>query len=183
MPEDVESDEIAKTKRPCLRPAHCGSGQGIDFLDAQVHLLHNAHDVQHGEGADAIGDEVGRVLGVHHTFTQVQIAEVSDGLHQRGIGIGSGNQFQQAHVARRIEEVRTEPAAAEVVRETFGDLGHRQAAGVGGDDRSGLAHGIDALQQLALDVEVFDDDFDDPVDLGQLGEVVFEVADGDQAIK
>ena len=96
---------------------------------------------------------------------------------------GVGNDFQQPHVARRIEEVRAEPAAAEVVGEAFGDLGDGQSAGVGGDDGAGLADGVDLAQQLALEVEVFDDGFDDPVDFGELLEVVFEVADGDQAIE
>ena len=56
-----------------------------------------------------------------------------------------------------------------------------QAAGVGGDDGAGLADGFDFLQQRALDVEILDDGFDDPVDVGEFLEVVFEVADGDQA--
>ena len=34
---------------------------------------------------------------------------------------------------------------------------------------------------VALDVEVFDHGFDDPVNLGQLRQVVFEVPDRDQA--
>ena len=105
-----------------------------------------------------------------------------DGLHRGGIGVGRGNEFQQPHVARRIEEVRAKPVAAEVVGEAFGDLGDGQAAGVGGDDGSRLADGVDLAQQLALDVEVFDDGFDDPVDLGELLQIVFEVADGDQAV-
>ena len=104
-----------------------------------------------------------------------------DGLHRGGIGVGRGNHFQQAHVARRIEEVRAKPVAAEIVGEAFGDLGHRQAAGVGGDDGAGLANGFDLAQQLALDLQVFDDGFDDPVDFGELRQIVFEVADGDQA--
>ena len=36
-----------------------------------------------------------------------------------------GNDFQQTHVARRIEEVRAEPGPAEVVGESFGDLADR----------------------------------------------------------
>ena len=166
-----------------LRPADGASGQRVHFLDAEVHLLHQAHDVQRGERADAIGDEVRRVLGVHHALAEVQIAEVRDGLHRRGIGVGSGNQFQQPHVARRVEEVRAEPAAAEVVGEALDDFGDRQAAGVGGDDRSRLADGIDLAQQFALQLEVFDDRLDDPVHLGELLQVVFEVADGDQPLQ
>ena len=50
-------------KRRRLRPAHRLAGQRIDLFDGQVHLLHQAHHVQHGERADAVGDEIRRVLG------------------------------------------------------------------------------------------------------------------------
>ena len=36
-------------------------------------------------------------------------------------------------------------------------------------------------EQSALDVEILDDGFDDPVDVGEFLEVVFEVADRDEA--
>ena len=81
--KNVETHEIAEAEGAGLRPAHGGSGKGVDFFDAEVHLLHDAHDVQHGEGANAVGDEVRRVLGMDDAFAEVQIAEVSDGLHQR----------------------------------------------------------------------------------------------------
>jgi hypothetical protein len=120
--QNVEADEIGEAKRRHLGPAHGSAGERVNFLDAEVHLLHQAHDVQRGEGPDAVGDEVGRVLGMDHALAQVQIAEVRDGLHRRRIGVGRGNELQQAHVARRIEEVRAEPVAAEVIREAFDDL-------------------------------------------------------------
>ena len=98
-----------------------------------------------------------------------------------GSASGVGNQLQQAHVARRIEEVRAEPEAAEVIGKAFDDLGHRQPAGVGGDDRAGLANRFDLAQQAALDLEVFDDGLDDPIDVGEFLQIVFEVSDGHQA--
>ncbi len=82
------------------------------------------------------------------------------------VGFWRGNDFQQAHVARRIEEVRAEPGAAEVVGEAFGDFGHGKSAGVGGDDGAGLADGFYFLEQVALDFQILDDGFDDPVDVG-----------------
>ncbi len=97
------------------------------------------------------------------------------------VGFGRGDEFEQAHVARRVEEVRAEPGAAEVVGESFGDFADGQAAGVGGDDGAGLADGFDFAQERPFEVEIFDDGFDDPVDFGEFLEVVFEVADGDEA--
>ena len=45
-----------------------------------------------------------------------------DRFDQRAVGLGRGNQLQQPHIARRIKEVRAEPAAAEIVGETLRDL-------------------------------------------------------------
>ena len=39
--------------------------------------------------------------------------------------------------------------------------------------------GGDAIEELALDFEIFGDGFDDPVGFGAPGEIVFEIADGD----
>ena len=103
-----------------------------------------------------------------------------DGLNRRGVGFRRGNHFQQAHVARRIEEMRPEPVAAKILAEALGDAGHGQAAGVGGDDAAGLAHGFNFLEQAALDLQVLGDGFDDPIGVGQQLQVVIKIADGDQ---
>ena len=179
--KDVEADEVGEAEGRGLGPADGGAGQRVDLFDAQVHLHHDPHDVEDGEGADAVGDEVRRVLRVHHALAHVQIAEMGDGVHRGGIGVGRGDDLQQAHVARRIEEVGAKPGAAEVVGEAFDNFRDRQTAGIGGDDGAGLANLLDLAQQAALDLEIFDDGFDDPVDIGELVEIVLEVADGDQA--
>ena len=108
----------------------------------RLHFLHEADDVQHGEGADPVADEVGSVFGDDDAFAEAHVAEVSDGVDGGAVGLGRGNDFQQAHVARRIEEMRAEPRPAEVVGESFGDFADGQAAGVGGDDGAGLADGF-----------------------------------------
>ena len=60
-----------------------------------------------------------------------------------------------------------------------GDLADGQAGGVGGDDGAGAANGGDAIEELALDFEIFGDGFDDPIGFGAPGEIVVEIADGD----
>ena len=94
-----------------------------------------------------------------------------------------GNEFQQAHVTRRIEEVCPEPRAAEVVGESFRNFSDGQAAGVGGNDSARLANSFNFAKQRPLEVEILDDGLDDPVNLSQLLQVVVEVAHGDQAGK
>ena len=179
--EDVQSHQINGAESCGFRPADGLSGERVDVFDAEVHLLHEAHHVQHRKGADTVGDEVGSVFGKDDAFAEAHVAEVRDEIDQRGVGLWGGNEFEQAHVARRIEEVGAEPGAAEIVGEAFGNFADGQAAGVGGDDGAGLADGFDFAQQGALEVEIFDDGFDDPVDFGELLQIIFEIADGDEA--
>ena len=145
--QNIEPDQIGQAERRCLGPTDSRARQRVDVFDAEVHVLHQTHDVQDAEGADAISDEVGRVFGENHTLAQMQIAEVGDDIHRGRIGVGRGDQLQQPHVARRIEEVSAEPAAPEIFGEAFHDFRHGQAAGVGSDDGSGLADGFDLAQQ------------------------------------
>ena len=176
MAENVEADQIDGAEGGRLGPSHGLSGERVDFFNGQAHFLHQPNHVQHREGADAVANEVGRVFGDDDTFAQAHVAEVSDGIDRRAICLGRGDDFQQPHVTRWIEEVRAKPGPAKVVGESFSDLADGQAAGVGGDDRAGLADGFHFPQQRPLDVEVLDHGFDDPVDVGELLDVVFEIA-------
>ena len=64
--------------------------------------------------------------------------------------------------------------------EAGGDLRDGQAGGVGGEDGLGREMGQDAGQKRRFDVEIFGDGFDDPIALGEFGQVVVEVAGGDE---
>ncbi len=50
---------------------------------------------------------------------------------------------------------------------------------VGRDDTSGLDDLLDFSEELLFDLQVLDDDFDDPVDIGQPAEIVFKIAHSD----
>src|ERR1019366_6154785 len=118
-----------------------------------------------------------------HALAKLRVAKVRDGFDQRRVGVWRGDQFQQTHIARRIEKVRAEPRAPEVGGKSLGDFCHRKPAGVGGNDGAGLADRFYFLQQRAFDVEVLDDGLDNPVDLGQALQVVFEISNGDELRK
>ncbi len=113
-------------------------------------------------------------------FAEADIAEMGDCLHRFRIGVGRGNQFEQAHVARWVEKVGAEPVAAEVFAEAFADGSDRQTASVGGDQRSGLTDGFHFLQQRALQFEILNHSLDNPIDVREFCQVIFEVADGDE---
>ncbi len=153
------------------------AGQCVHLLDGEVELLHQPHDVDHAEAADAVGDEVRRVLGVDDAFAQPHARRsAAMACNRRGVGLRRGNDLQQAHVARRVEEVRAEPVPAELSLKPSAMACHGQSAGVGGDDGARLAHGLHLAQQRALELQVLHHGLDDPVALGQQVEMVVEVA-------
>jgi hypothetical protein len=126
-----------------------------------------------------VADEVRRVLGDDDAFAEAVIAELRHALGDRGIGLGGRDHLDQPQVARRVEEMRAEPVRAEVVAAAFRELRDRNPRGVRRDDRARTADGVDLFEQRALDVELFDDRFHDPVGVFQLREVGVEAAGGD----
>ena len=99
-----------------------------------------------------------------------------------GARCGAGNDFDQLQVARRIKEMRAGPVLLQFVGQALGDaVPTGQAGGIGGDDRAGLATCGDAREQRALDLQIFGDDFDDPVGFGAELQIVFEIS-GDDAV-
>ena len=83
-------------------------------------------------------------------------------------------------VARRIEEVSTEEATPSFARPTLRDGPQRDAAGVGRQDGVGGGEVEHAGPEVALDFEALGDGLNDPVAGSQSGQVVIEVAYGDQ---
>src|SRR6267154_1168360 len=132
--DDVEADHVGEEKSGGLRPADGLSGEGVNLLDGEIHGLHQAHDVEHGKNADTVANKVGRVLGADYAFAEVDVAKLGDFGDGGLIGFWSWNDFQQAHVPRRVEEVRPKPVAPKIVRETFGNFCNRKTARVGGND-------------------------------------------------
>src|SRR5438477_11125323 len=98
-----------------------------------------------------VRDEVRRVLCNDDAFAETVIGEMRDAIDYGAIGIRRGDDFDQPQVPGWVEEMCPEKMAAEVVAAAFGELRDRQARRVGADDRSGLPHGLDALEQRALD--------------------------------
>ncbi len=127
MHQHVEPDNIGGAERGRLRPADGRAGAGVNFFDGEVHLAHQAQHVEHGKSADAIGDEVGRVLGNDHAFAHLPVAEVAERGEHIGARLGPGDQLDQLHVARRVEEMRAGPVLLEIVRAAFRDKVNRQA--------------------------------------------------------
>ena len=70
---------------------------------------------------------------------------------------------------------------AETFRQPFSDRCDRYAGSIGADNAGRFPHRIDAFHQLALNLQVFDDDLDDPICLADHLEIIFQVPDFHQA--
>src|SRR5665213_968769 len=114
------------------------------------------------ERADAVGDEIRRILARDYSLAEMQIAEFRDERENFGTGGRPWNDLGQVQIAGRVEEMSAEEVLAEFVRIAFGNLRERDAAGVGGNDHSGCAMRDDFVIESALDGEILRDGFDDP---------------------
>ena len=178
--QNIQAHQIDGAEGGRSRPSHSLPGQRVHIFNAQIHLLHQPHDVQHRKRSDAIADEVRRVFGENNALAEMNVAEVGNRVDGRAVGVGRRNEFQQPHVPRRIKEVCPKPRTAKIVGESFGNFPHGQPAGVGRNNGPGLADSFYLPQQSPLEIEVLDYRLDDPVHVGQPFEVIVEVADGDQ---
>ena len=152
MGKDVDANEVAEAEGAGAGPAEGGAGEGVDLFDGEVLGHHEADGVAHGEGADAVGDEVGCVEGLDDGFAEALIAEVGDGGDVFRAGERGGDDLEQAHVARGVEEVGAEEVRFGFVGERGGDLVDGEAAGVGGQDGAGGAVLLDAGEEGAFDL-------------------------------
>ena len=151
------------------------AGQVIDHVVRQAEVLHLFHSGQHAGNTDAVGDEVGRVLGTHHTLAQVagnKGFQIVQRLGQRG---GRVDQFHQRHVARGVEEVDATEAGFDFFWQRFGQLGDGQARGVAGNDGVRRNKGRNLLVQVQFPVHALGNGLNDEVAFAQHGHVLFVV--------
>ena len=132
--------------------------------------------MDHRPHAEAVGDKAGGVLGENHPACHAGLQKGGHRGDRVGVGVRRRDQLQKLEVARRIKEVRAEEALAERLGTTFGEKRDLKAARVGGDHRVEAEEGVDALEQRALGVEVFDDRLAHPIGLGHPFEVLAHAA-------
>ncbi len=178
--QHVQAHQVDQAEHAGARQADRLAGDGVGLLDRQAQLQRRAHPGQHGQHADTVADERRRVAGIDHFLAQLHGAELAQRFGRLWPGGRSGHQLQQAHVARRVEEMRDQKIGRKAWRQAGGDFGKADAGGVGTDDRARSAHALDPLEQRLLHRQALDHHLDDPVDLGQPPEILVEAAGADQ---
>ncbi len=176
MPARSIVRNVALFGRPMAGPV-MASISSIEYPASALRIAcprpENLHDAVE---ADAIGDEVRRVPGGDHALAEPVIAELGNGLFDRRVGVGRADDLDQPQIARRVEEVGSEGVRPERRRPAFDDRRDRNARRIGADDGVRRAVAVDALEERLLDVEPFDDGFDDPVGGGDGRKVLVEAA-------
>ena len=183
MAEGVQAHHIGGAKGAGFGAAHLLAGQVIDHINRQAELRGFHDSGQQTEDAHAVADEVGCVAGAHHALAERGREEGLKPIEDGRIGGRSRNQFDQMHVARRIEEMHTAKALLERVIEAFGQRGDREPRGVGGEDRIRRQERRDLAIEIVLPVHALGDRLDHQVTAAQCLEMLVVVGRLDEGGK
>ena len=175
----VESDQIDQPEDAGLRHADGAAQHRVGLLHRHPALDRCTHGSDQPVGADAVGDEAGRVVAGHHTLAELAVGEVADLCHDLCPGLWPRHHLQEPHVARRVEEVGDEEVPRERIRHPAEQHGGGNGRRVGGDDCALFAHRIDLAVDGLLGVHRLDHRLDDPVRIAQEVQVVLDIAGGD----
>ena len=171
----VQSDNVGQTKRGRLRSADGRPGQRIDGIETQPQPLRVIHGGNHREHADPVGDEVGGVAGTDYALAQGLGHEDLELVENIRVSACVRDQFDQMHVARRVEEMHATETGPILLRQYAGQFADREAGGVRGKNRVRMDVLFDPVIQRLLDVDTLGDGLDDEIAVGQFGGVILEV--------
>ncbi len=171
----VEADHVRRAERRRLRAAEARSGQVVDFVETQAEFLRFGHHRENREDADAVRDEVRRVLRAHDALADDARQEGLEVVENGRTRMRRGNQLDEMHVTRRIEEVHAAEARLQFVGKAVRQLRDRQPRRVRREDRVRRQMRRHLLVQVVLPVHALGDRFDHEVAFGELRDVVVVV--------
>src|SRR5690606_25185475 len=126
----------------------------------------------------ACPDERRRVFGDDRCLPEEFFAVAVQKSEHLTRGFGSRDYFKQLQVPRRIEEVGPAEMLLEVVRSSVAHKIDRNPGRVRGDQRSRFPEFFNFLENLLLDLELFNDNFYNPVGARNFSYVIGRVACG-----
>src|SRR5262245_55264218 len=89
----VQADDVERPERRALGMADDGPGHRVDLFGRVTAFEHDSDGVEHGEIADAVSDETGRILRMNDALAQRPVAEIGDEVCDFGVGFGRGDDF------------------------------------------------------------------------------------------
>ncbi len=137
MRQGIEANNVGGTVGRTLRPADDRAGQRVHYIETQTEAFGVMDNGQDRENTDAVGHEIRRVFGTHDAFAETGDQPRFQVVEQFRRGRLGGDQLDQMHVARRVEEVDAAELRAQRLGQTFGQAVDRQAGSIRGDDGLG----------------------------------------------
>ena len=177
---EIDADQIHQAEHAGRRESHGPAHDGVGLLHLQPHIEGQHHRRLYPVGADAVGDEARRVTAGEHRLAEHDIAKRSDVFGGSGTRFRPRHQFQQPHIARRIEEMGDDEIRFQILRHVAHQLGKRNGRGIGGYHRTRLPHGGELAVQRLLDIQLFDHRLDDPVAFAKARQIILDIARRDQ---
>ena len=171
----VETHHVRRTERAARCTAQLLAGEVVDHVVGQTEILGLLHRRQHAGDADAVGDEVGRIVRAHHALAERRRHEGLELVEHFGIGRRRVDQLHQLHVARWVEEVNAAEARLDRIGQSFGQLGDRQTRGVRCDQRGLRNERRDLVIQIELPIHALGNRLDDQIAALQELHVLFVV--------
>ncbi len=164
---DVDADQVDQLEGPHAEAA-AEAADAVDRLGVGDAVGEHSQRLQREGASEPVGDEAGAVLGADR-----RAAHAGADLRRRLQGIlrrvGGGDDLDQLHQRRRVEEVHADHASA--VGNLGGDRGHGQRGGVGGEDRVGTAGLRQVREQPPLQLQVLRGRLDHEVAFAEVREV------------
>ena len=102
--QDIETDHVGEAEAAGTGPTQDAASQYIHVFYREALLLHQCYGLEHDVDADAVGDEVGRVMSVDDGFAEAAVGEIGDGRYGGRIGVGGGNDLKQPHVSGGLKK-------------------------------------------------------------------------------
>ena len=147
MRHQVDADQVEQAEQAGGGEAHHLAGDRVGLLDGEPVIQGGVDARLHPHHADAVGDKARRVVAANDAFAQLHVAEPGQRFGHLGRCVPAGDQLQQAHIARRVEEMGDGEIAPERLRPALDQVRERDRRGVGGDDRARLPHGFQLLRR------------------------------------
>ena len=161
--QHVQAHQVGSFEHRRFGSTHKGAENGIHILDRKPLLLHQLHGLYHPLNPDAVCDKIGGVLGPDNSFPEDSFSEIGHEGEDFGQGFLTGDNFQQSHVANRIEKVGSQKMLVEFLAQARGHGLERNAGSVGGNDGTGFSDRLYPLEQLLFYFQVFHHHLDNPV--------------------
>ncbi len=126
----VDADEVVKSKHARLRDTERPAENGIRFLDAQAQAKCLVQRRLDGEDANPVTEEPGRVVAHDDSLAHARVVEPLETVHDICPGVRTAHEFEQAHVAHRVEKMRDCKLGTERRRHLLDQQGYRDRRGV-----------------------------------------------------